>query len=327
MKNKLAGAFLVLAMLVSLPASTIAQEENQATLASLQEQINALLTQIQTLQAQLENAKQETASIRQELNSTIQEFRSQLRQGLTGEEVTLLQELLATDNDIYPEGLVTGFFGPLTLKAVLRFQEKYGIEAVGEVGPQTRRALNAFLKKDRKGNKISSSLLDDFDENDEGDDDSNSGPGKGLGRTKVKVCHNGNTLTIASPALNAHVAHGDTVGKCGDDEDDDDNGDDDDNNPDTTAPVISDIEAKNVSTTTAEIVWTTDEDGTSRVLFGTSTPVTNDNGIYSNDPTLEKSHSVDLSGLTASTTYYFLVSSADASGNTATSTENQFVTE
>ncbi|MBI2135942.1 peptidoglycan-binding protein, partial [Candidatus Woesearchaeota archaeon] len=48
---------------------------------------------------------------------------------------------------IYPEGLTTGYYGPLTTKAVKAFQEKHGIARAGdpgygEVGPATRAKLN-----------------------------------------------------------------------------------------------------------------------------------------------------------------------------------------
>jgi hypothetical protein len=35
------------------------------------------------------------------------------------------------------------------------------------------------------------------------------------GQPKVTICHKGHTITIAQPALPAHLAHGDTVGPCG----------------------------------------------------------------------------------------------------------------
>jgi len=65
-----------------------------------------------------------------------------LQRGSSGEEVRKLQEFLAKDKKIYPEGLATGFFGKLTEKAVMRFQEKNGIEPVGVVGPKTRAKIN-----------------------------------------------------------------------------------------------------------------------------------------------------------------------------------------
>lgn len=66
----------------------------------------------------------------------------------TNGEVTRLQTILAKDTQIYPEGLVTGFYGPATDRAVKRFQLKEGIvtassTAYGLVGPATKAKLLA----------------------------------------------------------------------------------------------------------------------------------------------------------------------------------------
>jgi peptidoglycan hydrolase-like protein with peptidoglycan-binding domain len=53
--------------------------------------------------------------------------------GATGADVSELQTYLATDASIYPEGLVTGYYGPLTMAAVQRFQCKYAIVCSGDV--------------------------------------------------------------------------------------------------------------------------------------------------------------------------------------------------
>ena len=64
-----------------------------------------------------------------------------LFQGRQGDDITLLQTHLS-DNGYYPEALITGYFGPLTRKAVIRYQILNGIvPAVGYVGPLTRGAL------------------------------------------------------------------------------------------------------------------------------------------------------------------------------------------
>lgn len=70
--------------------------------------------------------------------------------GVSGEDVRLLQEFLARDPTFYPEGLVTGFFGPLTDQAVGRLQVRYGIllqgdPVLGAVGPKTRAKLNELF--------------------------------------------------------------------------------------------------------------------------------------------------------------------------------------
>lgn len=67
----------------------------------------------------------------------------QLDIGAQGDDVSALQTFLATDSSIYPEGLVTGYFGDLTSAAVARWQSANGIDAVGRVGPVTLAALNA----------------------------------------------------------------------------------------------------------------------------------------------------------------------------------------
>ena len=72
-------------------------------------------------------------------------FVSQMDEGDSGLEVTKLQTFLSGNRAIYPEGLVTGYFGPLTKAAVMRFQTAYGISAVGRVGPQTLAQLNVLL--------------------------------------------------------------------------------------------------------------------------------------------------------------------------------------
>ena len=39
--------------------------------------------------------------------------------------------------------------------------------------------------------------------------------GLAKGKARVSVCHKGRTITVAAPALTAHLAHGDTEGECG----------------------------------------------------------------------------------------------------------------
>ena len=76
-------------------------------------------------------------------------FNATLKQNMEGKDVTRLQKLLASDPAIYPEGKVTGYFGPLTRRAVERFQTKYGLVSSGSptitgyglVGPKTRAKL------------------------------------------------------------------------------------------------------------------------------------------------------------------------------------------
>ena len=336
--NKIGLAFFVGVLLVPASVSGVTGSAGQTNVtgatnalestSALATQIQDLLSKIQNLQSELARLKQRDTELRTELKAVVLEFRNRLKEGTKNEEVRLLQEILATDSNIYPEGVISGYFGPLTKKAVRRFQERHGIEGVGEVGPQTQKVLNAFLKKDLdKSHKISKNLLKKFERDDgtaTSTDNQGKKPGLALGTEKVVICHttgssgHGETLKIAKPALMAHINHGDTLGECGDD--------DDDNVTDTTAPVISNM-TTNRATTTAVIAWMTNEFSTTRVLYATSTPVVSASGrVFLKNSTLVTNHAINLSGLSANTTYHFVVSSTDASGNTATSTGHQFTT-
>ena len=70
---------------------------------------------------------------------------AQMDLGATGSNVTNLQQFLATDSTIYPQGLVTGYFGSLTQAAVSRFQARYGLDQVGRVGPLTLAKINSLI--------------------------------------------------------------------------------------------------------------------------------------------------------------------------------------
>jgi|CXWL01.1.fsa_nt_gi peptidoglycan hydrolase-like protein with peptidoglycan-binding domain len=69
----------------------------------------------------------------------------QLDLGDTNSDVTSLQTFLAADTTIYPEGIVSGYFGALTAAAVSRFQSANGLAAVGRVGPQTLGLINSRM--------------------------------------------------------------------------------------------------------------------------------------------------------------------------------------
>lgn len=83
------------------------------------------------------------------LNSPIRSvFTARMVQGSSSNDVSRLQAILSTDKEIYPEGLVTGYFGKLTLKAVQKFQVKYGVAKPGDVGYGTVGPLTrAMLQK------------------------------------------------------------------------------------------------------------------------------------------------------------------------------------
>ncbi|GAG39999.1 unnamed protein product, partial [marine sediment metagenome] len=85
---------------------------------------------------------------------------------------------------------------------------------------------------------------------------------------------------------------------------------------DTTAPVISGVEVSATTDIKATIEWSTDEEATSQVKYGT----TDAYGLTTTlDEHLTTSHSLTLTDLEADTTYHFRVKSKDTSGNETTS--------
>jgi len=123
--------FLIFSIGIYFTSNVFAEEKSsnldvQAIIKTLQEQIKNLQAQIVELKSELEIVKVEL------------KFSKTLARGLKDDDdVRQLQKFLKTFPDIYPEGLVTGYFGPLTEAAVKRFQEKQGIDPVGYVGPKT----------------------------------------------------------------------------------------------------------------------------------------------------------------------------------------------
>jgi hypothetical protein len=90
---------------------------------------------------------------------------------------------------------------------------------------------------------------------------------------------------------------------------------------DTTPPIISSV-GSSVTSSTATITWTTDETSNSSVYYGITTATTSFSGLDD----LVTSHSITLNDLSASTLYYYNVSSCDYWGNCNVSVQHDFTT-
>lgn len=84
-------------------------------------------------------------------------FNRSLSVGSTGDEVKNLQTRLLGEG--FFKGEVTGYFGPITQKAVKAFQAKYGISQLGIVGPATRAQLNKLVTANTNSNAATTSQL------------------------------------------------------------------------------------------------------------------------------------------------------------------------
>ncbi len=92
---------------------------------------------------------------------------------------------------------------------------------------------------------------------------------------------------------------------------------------DITPPVISNVENTDPTTDSVTISWDTDEESDSVVRYGTTS------GNYTEleyNATMVSLHSISLTGLNATTTYYYVVNSTDASGNAGEGSEYYFTT-
>lgn len=295
--NKIISLFLGSFILFSLCLPVLATETSQTVeevLQQLQQQIEQLKAQIAALTSQLTSLKQAKQEIKEtvsEIKTTLQLTR-QLQEGMTGDDVRLLQEILATDPDIYPEGLKTGYFGPLTKNAVKRFQKIAGLDQVGQVGPQTLAKINELLTEGAgQSGKVPPGLL--------------IAPGI---RKKVGLdILNPLPGQILPPGIAKKITEATTE--------------------DITVPVISDVTVVDITPTSAKITWTTNKETDSKVWYGTATPLVVDDttaSVSSADLVLE--HEIILSSLSQLTAYYFIVSSTDNSDNNNISEELTFTT-
>jgi len=125
------------------------------------DRIQQLLDKIAYLQAEIARIKAQISAIlasRIGKNNPDCQIRNNLYYGLrNNQEVRCLQQFLKEQGpEIYPEGLITGNFFSLTLKAVIRFQEKYASEILhplgltrgtGYVGKRTRAKINELIAR------------------------------------------------------------------------------------------------------------------------------------------------------------------------------------
>ncbi len=92
---------------------------------------------------------------------------------------------------------------------------------------------------------------------------------------------------------------------------------------DATPPVISNVQATNVTGTSARITWITDDPSTSKVEYGLSTSY---GSSTTEDMNYVSGHGMDLTGLAQSTEYHYRVKSTNGSGQTSYSGDYTFTT-
>ncbi|GEM_PF-6763955 len=95
---------------------------------------------------------------------------------------------------------------------------------------------------------------------------------------------------------------------------------------DIVAPELFGVTSIQIGKDSARLIWATSERSDSKAWVSTVTPVSTTGAAYASSTDLGYFHDLRLSGLAASTTYHYIVSTADASHNMTTSSELSFTT-
>lgn len=196
---------LVVFVLVFSVGASSAQAQ---TKAEIEAQIAQLLSQVEDLRAKIKvteagNSGNVTTKVK---------IDTRLSLGARGEQVRHLQQLLASDPTLYPEGLVTSYFGPATYEAVKRLQAKLKLEQVGVVGPQTIARINEILAAAGVTTEIPADLL--------------------RARVKIEVTIKDGREEIKIEVKEGNSGKGSVNSGSDDDDDDEDEDEDDDEDED-----------------------------------------------------------------------------------------------
>lgn len=119
-------------------------------LAASADQISDLQAQVKVLTQLVQQLQQKKTAIAPAASASCSAITT-MGPGSSGAGVSQLQQFLARDSSIYPEGKITGYYGTLTQAAVQRFQGKNGIVSsgtpsstgYGRAGPKTLVAILA----------------------------------------------------------------------------------------------------------------------------------------------------------------------------------------
>lgn len=322
MKQKLILSIFSLVLLGSVLVPNISMAQSASSTSQINS-ISSLLQQIQALQSQIDALKASQKTLQDQAATQLVSFVNNLSVGSQGDDVKALQALLAANPNIYPEGIISGYFGQATERAIKKLQKENGIEQAGSVGPKTRALLNqllgknpiAFERNEKEGKNASTTI-----KRGEGSDDRRPcaivppgqliAPGlekkEGEGRRVIPPCQ------VLPKGIEKKI-------------------DGDWNRPTTTpvdrvAPEASNIIVSNIGSTTATITWNSNESAGSRFWYSTTSPMTEFNSKIVELGGWRTAHTYTLSNLTASTTYYYMIRLYDSAGNIRGTDPRSFMT-
>ncbi|MCA9361335.1 peptidoglycan-binding protein [Candidatus Kaiserbacteria bacterium] len=141
MKKYIAGLCFVLVATFVLPVTPVRAETDSSST-----DVSELLKVLKGLMEQVAELKAKLADVRGEIRDVL---RDGLEEGVENEDVREIQRLLAEDKTLYPEGLVTGYYGRLTTEAIKKFQLRHDLTVTGKVDEETKDFLEEYLKERR----------------------------------------------------------------------------------------------------------------------------------------------------------------------------------
>lgn len=267
-------------------------------------------------------------------------FTRTMKRGDSGDDVTKLQELLEKIPEAYPpevdpSNLAFGYYGHLTETAVKKLQEEEGLKQTGVADQDTikklyelsadsvadEKKLTEFTPTDFSTvadlqnlaiipDQISQSsstktIITDLQEQ-------ISGLASTTSSTQDNVADLQNQILQLSTALsNMHVPTPALAPVM---------------TPTTSSLAISNIQAAQISRTSATITWTTNNPSTSTVNYSQDSNLTASKTLTITDIAMLTNHSMTLTGLNPGTQYYYYVTSKNSVGTTATSAHFSFQT-
>jgi len=251
------------------------------------------------------------AAIPTQAETTAFQFSKNLQLRDAGPDVRLLQQYLNAQGFLVAQsgpgsaGSETLTFGLRTYRALVSYQEVHNLPATGFFGPLTRATVTAISSAGSTPSNTSTNPSGSSQQ-------SGSSNAQSLAPTSSQQ-----TIPLSPPSVSLTFGGGGEGGGGGG------SSNSVTSIPDTTPPVVTSISSGTPGQTSTTITWTTDENANSQVNYGTTSAYGATTTLNS---ALASSHSVVVSGLTATTTYHYRVRSSDASGNLSVSSDQTFTT-
>jgi hypothetical protein len=164
MNKQIIIGVVALAVMLSVGGPVLVSAETGTTATttvttSAATDLASLLAKIQELTKILTELKARMAQVQGEVKVLAEGLKDGWREGMSGDDIRKIQEILASDRTIYPSGLQTGYFGPMTKDAIRAFQAKNGLEVTGEINAETKAAFETIMAERMKDGKIPPGFL------------------------------------------------------------------------------------------------------------------------------------------------------------------------